>query len=123
MPTLVPYLTFRDGDASLRFLTSALGFEIVAEQRAGDGTVAHAELRRDDAVVMGGVGEAAVGAAPGIYLVTDDVDGTFGRAVEAGASVVYPPEDTEWGTRRARFRDVDGHEWSVGSYRPGEASW
>jgi uncharacterized glyoxalase superfamily protein PhnB len=122
MATLVPYLTFRDGDVSLRFLTAALGFEIAAEQRGDDGTVVHAELRRGDAMVMGGAGDATPGAAPGLYLVTDDVDGMFARAVEAGATVVHPPEDTEWGTRRARFVDPDGHEWSVGSYQPGQ-SW
>jgi uncharacterized glyoxalase superfamily protein PhnB len=119
--TLVPYLTFRDGEASLRFLTGVLGFEVLAEQRGDDGTVVHAELRRGDALVMGGAGDAAPAAAPGLYLVVDDVDETYARATAAGAAVGYPPEDTEWGTRRARFRDPDGHEWSVGTYRPGRA--
>jgi uncharacterized glyoxalase superfamily protein PhnB len=117
--SLVPYLTFRAGAESLRFLTEVLGFEVVSAQRDGDG-VAHAELRRGDALIMGGDGDAAAGAAPGLYLVTDEVDAIFERAVAAGAAVVYGPEATEWGTRRARFRDLDGHEWSVGSYRPGQ---
>jgi uncharacterized glyoxalase superfamily protein PhnB len=121
MATLVPYLTFRDGDASLRFLATVFGFEPVSEQRDDDGGVVHAELRRGDAVVMGGAGDAEPGAAPGLYLVVDDVDATFERAVAADAAVGYPPEDTEWGTRRARIRDLDGHEWSFGTYQPGQA--
>jgi uncharacterized glyoxalase superfamily protein PhnB len=120
MTSLVPYLTFRDGEASLRFLTDVLGFEVVTEQRGEDGTVVHAELRRGDALVMGGAGDAAPGAAPGLYLVVDDVDGLFAAAVDSGAAVGYAPEDTEWGTRRARFRDPDGHEWSLGTYQPGQ---
>ena len=36
------------------------------------------------------------------------------RDAEAGAQEVIPPEDTEWGTRRARVLDPEGHEWSVG---------
>jgi uncharacterized glyoxalase superfamily protein PhnB len=32
---------------------------------------------------------------------------------------VFPPEDTEWGTRRARLLDPEGGEWSFGSYAPG----
>ena len=120
MTSLVPYLTFRDGEASLRFLTDVLGFEVVTEQRSEDGTVVHAELRRDDALVMGGTGDAAPGAAPGLYLVVDDVDAVFARAVDADAAVGHPPEDTAWGTRRARFRDPDGHEWSIGTYQPGQ---
>jgi uncharacterized glyoxalase superfamily protein PhnB len=118
--TLVPYLTFRDGAASLGFLTAVLGFEVVTEQLTEAGGVVHAELSRGDAVVMGGEGEATAGAAPGLYLVTDQVDALFERAVAAGATIVYPPEDTEWGTRRARLRDLDGHEWSLGSYQPGQ---
>jgi hypothetical protein len=40
-----------------------------------------------------------------------------GRA--AGARVVYPPEDAEWGTHRYRVLDPEGYEWSFGTYRPG----
>ena len=122
MSTLVPYLTFRDGDASLRFLTEGLGFEVVTQQRGDDGTVVHAELRRGEAVVMGGVGAVTPTAAPGIYVVVDDVDGTAERAVAAGGATVFPPESTDWGTRRARLTDPDGHEWTIGTYQPGQ-SW
>jgi uncharacterized glyoxalase superfamily protein PhnB len=120
--TLVPYLTFHHGGESLRFLVEALGFEVVGEQRGDDGVV-HAELRRGDALVMGGDGEARAGAAPGLYLVVDDVDAVFARATAAGAEVVHEPEETEWGTRRARVRDLDGHEWSLGTYQPGHQAW
>jgi len=121
MADLIPYLTFRNGEESIRFLTDGLGFEPVAVQAGEDGSVAHAELRRGEAIVMGGSGDVAAGAAPGLYLVTDDVEEAFEGAVAAGAEVVFPPEETEWGTKRARFRDLDGHEWSIGSYRPGRA--
>ena len=119
MTTLVPYLTFRHGQRSVRFLVEGLGFEPVAVQEVEDGTIAHAELRKGEVLVMGGSGDVEPAAAPGLYLVTQDVAGDFERAVEAGADVVYGPEETEWGTQRARFRDIDGHEWSIGSYQPG----
>lgn len=122
MTSLVPYLTFRHGPASLEFLISGLGFEVVTEQRDDDGGVLHAELRRGDAVIMGGAGDHVPVPSPGLYLVVDDVDASFAAATAAGADIVYPPEQTEWGTWRARFRDVDGHEWSIGTYRPGQ-SW
>jgi len=102
MTNLVPYLTFRHGEESVRFLTDGLGFERIAVQVADDGSVAHAELRRGDAIVMGGSGDVAAGAGPGLYLVEDDVEAAFERAVEAGADVVYGPEETEWASKRAR---------------------
>ncbi|MEM8921897.1 MAG: hypothetical protein AAF962_14280 [Actinomycetota bacterium] len=49
MATLVPYLTFVDGDASLGFLREVFGFETTIEQRAEDGTLVHTELKRGDA--------------------------------------------------------------------------
>ena len=94
---------------------------LVRSLLAGPGD--HAELRRGDALVMGGDGEARAGAAPGLYLVVDDVDAVFARATAAGAEVVHEPEETEWGTRRARVRDLDGHEWSLGTYQPGHQAW
>jgi uncharacterized glyoxalase superfamily protein PhnB len=121
MSSLVPYLTFRHGDASLGFLTGALGFEVIAQQRDDAGGVVHAELRRGDALLMGGAGDATPGPAPGLYLVVDDVDATWAQATDAGAASVHEPMDTEWGTRRARVRDLDGHEWSFGTYAPGQA--
>jgi uncharacterized glyoxalase superfamily protein PhnB len=104
MPNLIPYPTSRHGEQSLRFLVEELGFEPITVQ-AADGVIAHAELRRGDVVVMGGSGEAQVAAAPGLYFVEEDVDAAFERATAAGTDVVYGPEGTEWGTRRARFRD------------------
>lgn len=121
MSGLVPYLSFRTGDASVRLMTEVLGFEIVTDHRGDDGSIWHIELRRGEAVVMGGSGDVAACRSPGIYLVTDDVEDTYARAIAAGATSVYAPQDTEWGTRRARFLDPDGHEWTIGSYRPGTA--
>ncbi len=52
-------------------------------------------------------------------MYVEDVDAHFERARAGGARVVYPPEDTEWGSRRYRVLDLEAYEWSFGSYRPG----
>jgi uncharacterized glyoxalase superfamily protein PhnB len=77
-----------------------------------DGEVQHAEMRFGDGFIMlGQDDDRAEGrpAGPGVYLV---VDGHFERAKAAGAEIVYPREDTAFGARRYRARDVEGHEWS-----------
>lgn len=122
LPSLVPYLTFHHGSDSVGFLTDGLGFEIVSRQDADDGGIAHCELRRGDAVVMGGSGDVTAGGAPGIYLVVDEVRDLYADLLGRGATEVYGPEQTEWGTWRARFVDLDGHEWTIGTYQPGQ-SW
>ncbi|TDP98850.1 MULTISPECIES: VOC family protein [Microbacteriaceae] len=120
-------LSYRDAPAAIAWL-EALGFDVLQLQSGQDGSVLHSELRWADTVVMLASNDAAydvpplVGASTGVglYLVTQDVDGMFARAVDAGATVVFPPEETEWGSRRARVLDPGGREWSFGSYRPGE---
>ncbi len=57
-------------------------------------------------------------AEHGIYVFMDDVDAHYERARTAGATIVFPPENTVWGTRRYRCLDPEGYEWSLGTYRP-----
>jgi uncharacterized glyoxalase superfamily protein PhnB len=126
-PSIVPYFGYRDAATAIGWLEEAFGFETTMRWLADDGSVQHAELRSDDGVIMLGQLPDAIGpdepsripAAHGVYVVVGDVDAHHERAVAAGAEVVYPPEDTEWGTRRYRVLDPEGYEWSFGSYVPG----
>lgn len=126
---LFAYLSYRDAPAALEWLT-ALGFEVVTRQDGSRGMVLHAEVRLGAVVLMIASADADYGTPAlrgqstgnGLYLCVADVDELYERAVTAGARPVFGPEDTEWGTRRARVLDPEGHEWSVGSYEPGQ-SW
>jgi len=46
-----------------------------------------------------------------LVIVVDDVDGHFARAKRAGAEILEAPNDTEYGHRRYRASDREGHEW------------
>lgn len=118
-PQIVPYFSYVDGRAAIAFLTTAFGFETVQAHDGPDGRLSHAELRYGSGVVMmGSVDAAPAVQSPGVYVVVEDVDAHHRRAVAAGAAIVYPPESTEWGTKRYRARDPEGHEWSFGTYAP-----
>ena len=79
----------------------------------------HGEMAFGNGVIMMGTADTAPAKqSPGVYLVVADVDAHYERAKTAGATIVYPPEDTEFGTRRYRARDLEGHEWSFGTYAP-----
>ncbi len=58
----------------------------------------------------------------GVYVYVEDEDAHYERARAAGAEIAYPPEDTDFGTRRYRALDLDGYEWSFGTYRPSSGS-
>jgi uncharacterized glyoxalase superfamily protein PhnB len=123
---LFAYLGYRDAPAALDWLR-ACGFDIVRRIDAEDGRVLHAEARLDDAVVVVATNDtdedhAVLVRRPtghGIYLMVNDVDALYDRAVAAGAEPLVPPEFTEWMTRHARVLDPEGVEWTFGSYEPG----
>jgi len=119
-----PCFAYRDARAAIRFLVEAFGFEESALHAADDPElVAHAELRWPGG---GGVmlGSASVGdaladlpaGAGAVYLVVDDPDAMFQRAVNAGATVVRPPRDEDYGSRDFVVRDPEGVYWSFGTY-------
>ena len=129
-PTIIPYFVYRDGAAALTWLTAAFGLEQTAAFSGPDGNVLHAEMRFGTGVIMLGTATDEqraqtpwdLPAGRGIYLYVEDVDAHYERALAAGARIVYPPEDTEFGTRRYRALDLDGYEWSFGSYQPSPGS-
>ncbi|HSR26653.1 MAG TPA: VOC family protein [Candidatus Eisenbacteria bacterium] len=48
------------------------------------------------------------GVHPDLSIEVDDVDAVHERAVAAGAEIVYPLTDEEWGLRRFFVRDPNG---------------
>lgn len=121
-PTVWPAFRARDARAVIRFLVDALGFEETAVYGEGD-AVQHAQLSwpPGGGVMLGSVrddgGWTVAPGNTGCYLVADDVDALFDRAVAAGAEVFRPLHDTDYGGREFAVRDPEGNLWSVGSYR------
>jgi uncharacterized glyoxalase superfamily protein PhnB len=129
--SFVPYFVYRDGEAALDWLTRAFGFEVVTRVPGEDGALLHAELRHGDAYMMVGTATPAqkvttpwdLPRGHGVYVaVDDDLDARHARAVAAGATIIEEPVDTGLGTRRFRALDLDGYEWSFGTYVPGAPS-
>jgi PhnB protein len=49
-----------------------------------------------------------------MVMVVADPDAVFARAVKAGAAVMSPVEDKEYGWRVGRLVDPFGHHWEIG---------
>jgi PhnB protein len=49
-----------------------------------------------------------------MVMVVDDPDAFFAHAVKAGARVIAPVEDKEYGWRVGRLVDPFGHHWEIG---------
>jgi len=121
-PQVWPTLRARDARALIRFLVDAFGFEETVVY--GDGErVDHAQLSwpPGGGVMLGSVRDDGGWPVPpgsfGAYVVTDDPDGLCARATAAGAEIIAPPHDTDYGSRDFAARDPEGNRWSFGTYR------
>jgi uncharacterized glyoxalase superfamily protein PhnB len=120
-----PIVNYEDATAAIEWLKRAFGAEEVAVYKGEGGEVEHMELSFEGAIVMGGskgagelAGKAEQGQPVWLYLVVSDPDAHHARAVEAGAEVVIPLRDEEYGSRGYSALDPEGNVWSFGTYRP-----
>lgn len=136
-------LAYEDAAAAIDWLCEAFGFREREGQRhtEEDGTVTHAELERDGAIVMLATPNAdyegprrhreTCEAArrwqdnpwviDGLFVAVDDVDQHHERAVAAGAAVIRPLGDNEHaGMRLYTAEDLEGHRWMFGQPLAGE---
>jgi uncharacterized glyoxalase superfamily protein PhnB len=131
---VIPGHRYRNAPAAIDWLCQVFGFTRHAVYEGGDGTIAHAELalgggmimlgsQKDDAMdrsfkspdELGGIETRSA------YIVVDDADEVYARAVAAGATVVRPLHDTPYGSREFAVKDPEGHSWSAGTYDPWQA--
>ncbi|MEM9918546.1 MAG: VOC family protein [Bacteroidota bacterium] len=54
-----------------------------------------------------------LGMRTALYLYVKDVDATYQRALEKGASTVFAAADMEFGDRQAGIQDVAGNYWWI----------
>jgi PhnB protein len=123
--TVTPRLVVRDAGAAIDFYRAAFEAEELGERFATpEGVIVHAELRIGDAVVMvndeAADANAAARSPQSLGSVTaimatywPDVDVAWGRALDAGAEVIYPLEDQFYGDRAGRLRDPFGQQWML----------
>jgi uncharacterized glyoxalase superfamily protein PhnB len=123
-PQVWPTLRATDARALIRFLVDAFGFTQTAVYADGD-TVHHAELAwpPGGGIMLGSARPTDGDEWPltpgtfGAYVVTDEPDALFARAVAAGAEVLREPYDADHGSRDFMVRDPEGNRWSFGTYR------
>jgi PhnB protein len=123
MPRVTPYLFYEDVGAAVDWLAGAFGFQERVRMPGPDGAVMHAEMAvADGRVMMGRPGEDYVdpvreGRVHQLqYVYVDDVDAHFGRASEAGATIVRAPQDQFYGDRTYTAADLAGHQWTFAQH-------
>jgi uncharacterized glyoxalase superfamily protein PhnB len=123
--TVTPHLIVRGGDRAIEFYKQAFGAVETTRMPAPDGSIMHAELRIGDSPVYlaeenpawGALSPLALGGSPvSIHLYVPDVDASFERAIQAGATVRMPLSNAFWGDRYGQLGDPFGHVWSIATH-------
>ena len=115
--TVTPYLIVEGAEDLLTFVKQAFAAEETVRMPRPDGTIAHAEVRIGDSVVMLGEASEQWPPMPGsIHLYVGDCDATYRRALEAGATSVQEPADQFYGDRSGGVRDPVGNVWWIATH-------
>ena len=124
-PRVSPYLAVDGAQAAIEFYKTVFGATERMTMPGPDGKLGHAEIQIGDSVIMladefpdmGVRAPAAFGGTPvSLSVYVEDVDATFDRAIEAGATVVRPVDNQFYGDRLGQFDDPFGHRWSVATH-------
>jgi len=131
--TVIPCLRYRDAPKAIEWLCRVFGFEKQLVVPNPDGTIAHAQLRFGNGMIMlGSVIDSEFGRlikqpdqiggaeTQTPYVVVSDTDAVYARAKKAGAEIVMDIRDEDYGGRGFSCRDLEGRLWNFGSYDPWE---
>jgi len=122
---LTPGLNVRDIRRAAEFYANAFGFRLRTIMDTPQGAV-HAELRLRESTLMlspesrerNNLSANSIGNTPAtLYLLVEDVDSVFNRAVTAGAKVMMPVTDMFWGDRVGQLSDPEGHRWMIATHK------
>jgi PhnB protein len=123
--TLTPYLSVENAAEAIDFYQQAFGAEEHFRMPGPNDTVAHAELKIGDSVVMlsDPFPQSSVrppkevgGTSASLFMYVEDVDAVFKQAVDAGATSTMEPADQFWGDRFGTVTDPFGHVWSISTH-------
>ncbi len=112
--TVSPYLIVDGASATIDFLVNVFGAVELRRFPDAHGKLMHAEVRIDDTVVM--IADGAEGWPPvasHVHVYVSDVDATYRRALEAGATSVQEPVKKQDEDRRGGVKDAGGTTWWV----------
>lgn len=112
--SITPYLVLDKASEFLTFIHHAFDAKELSCERLEDGTVRHADYKIGDSVLMVSQASEYFPPMPGaIYLMVDDVDKTYKKALEMGCTSIYEPTDQEYGHRSGGVQDEFGIYWWI----------
>jgi uncharacterized glyoxalase superfamily protein PhnB len=108
--SLSPYLIVDDAQATLDFIKAVFDADPERVIREEDGSIAHAEIRIDDTIIMVGQWKDS-GSVAHVHVYVPDVRKSFEMARKAGGKVVQEPVQKDDPDLRGGIADASGTTW------------
>ena len=115
--SVTPHLINENASRLIEFLQLAFEAEEITRLSWPDGRIMHAELKIGDSIIM--IGEASGEWKPmpaSIALYVENVDATYARALEAGATSIREPANQFYGDRSGGVKDLAGNHWWIATH-------
>lgn len=112
--TVSPYLIVDGCARTIEFLQTVFKATEIRRFPDASGKIVHAEVRIDDTVVMIADGNEGWPPVPShVHIYVKDIDTTYRRALEAGATSVQEPVKKEDADKRGGVKDSGGTTWWI----------
>jgi PhnB protein len=115
-------LTVRNGAEAVEFYKKAFGATEVSRVKSPTGQIVAEMSIEGEAFFVVDENPPAFNLSPKalggttvrMSLIVDEPDQATQRALDAGATVVFPIADQPYGLRQGRVQDPYGHHWLIG---------
>jgi PhnB protein len=123
--TITPHIVVREAGRAAEWYKEALGAQEQGRVPVSGGKYMQIELWFGDSAVMladefleaGILSPLAIGGTPVVlHLATEDVEGLWQRAIQAGATVLQPLQEQFWGELYGQILDPFGYRWGLAQH-------
>ena len=116
--TVSPFLIVQSPAEVIELMTKVFDGQELSRHLTPNGRIMHAEVRIGDTVIMIGEGNDEWKAMPCmLHVYVPDVDATYRRALQAGATSLREPSDQFYGDRSAGVKDASGNMWWIATHK------
>ena len=117
--TVNSYLHPIGTDKLIEFLKQAFAAEEVEVYHEPDGPIAHAKILIGNSILEMGEAHGQFQSMPmGIHMYVPNVDEVYRRALQAGATSIFPVTDQPYGERSGGVKDPAGNQWFIATMLP-----
>lgn len=122
--SVTPYLIIKGASRAIDFYKNAFGATEIMRFPGPNNTIAHAEIKIGDSMIMladEGLAQYkspdAYGGTPvSLMIYVPDVDKTFKQAIANGAKETRAVQDQFYGDRSGNLTDPFGHVWTIATH-------